>query len=52
MTVNLPNTRIINSEQKFKLPNIQTSSQNFNDQNDPENAWLSVPLDDEKSPSK
>ena len=52
MTVNTPNTRVINSEQKFKLPNIQTSSQNFNDQNDPENAWLSVPLDDEKSPSK
>ena len=52
MTLNIPTTRIMNSEQKLKLPNIQTSSQNFNDQNDPENAWLSVPLDDEKSPGK
>ena len=42
------------NDQKMKLTNIQTSSlsQNFNDQNDPENAWLSVPLDDEKSPPK
>ena len=43
-----------NNDQKMKFTNIQTSSpsQNFNDQNDPENAWLSVPLDDEKSPPK
>lgn len=52
--INNNNNNNNNNDQKMKLTNIQTSSlsQNFNDQNDPENAWLSVPLDDEKSPPK